>query len=451
MLTRREYLKFSAMATIATQLRAQTKPDHTLTIAPYSLEYKPNRFIKTIAYNNQVPGPLLNLVEGRPITIEVINKSSNPELVHWHGLHIPANVDGAMEEGTPMIKPGASARYTFTPSPAGLRWYHTHTFAGTNTHKAAYTGQHGMMIIRNMVTAYAATNVIDLSREIFLTLEDWNAQFLPSDDGSLMPTYDLSTINGRTLGFGEPIRVTSGERILLHILNASPTEVHYLTLAGHQFQVIALDGNSVPTPRPVPQLRLAPAERVTAIVEMNNPGIWALGEVRKHIRDAGMGIAIEYANATGTAQWQQPSAFIWNYLDFAAPAAKPPDSNILNIPLSFDSKFRGHGSEEQWLINGRSWPSTNPTKLKTGQRYRLQFTNDSSDDHPVHLHRHSFEIRRIGNTLCSGIVKDVILVPNETVEVEFTADNPGPTLFHCHQQNHMDLGFMTLFNYESFG
>ena len=65
---------------------------------------------KTIAYNGQVPGPLLRMKEGRPVAVEVTNRSANAEVVHWHGLFLPSAVDGAMEEGTPMIAAGATAR-----------------------------------------------------------------------------------------------------------------------------------------------------------------------------------------------------------------------------------------------------------------------------------------------------------------------------------------------------
>ena len=111
---------------------AQLAADYTLEIAPYTLDLSPKRGIKTLAYNGQVPGPLVRLKEGRSVTIDVHNATKDPEIVHWHGLFIPADVDGAMEEGTPMIPPGAKVRYTFTPRPAGFRWYHTHVTAGHN-------------------------------------------------------------------------------------------------------------------------------------------------------------------------------------------------------------------------------------------------------------------------------------------------------------------------------
>jgi FtsP/CotA-like multicopper oxidase with cupredoxin domain len=217
--------------------------------------------------------------------------------------------------------------------------------------------------------------------------------------------------------------------------------------------VVALDGNAVAQPQTVSMLRLAPAERVSAIVEMNNPGVWVLGEVRKHVQASGMGIVIEYANSSGKPVWTQPEDLVWNYRQFAATGDAAQHQDAKAIELVFDSKFQGHGNEELWCINGLSYPQNstpaNSPILQAGQRYRLVMKNKSMDDHPVHLHRHTFEVRRIEDSAeITGVRKDVVLVhASGTVEVEFVADNPGKTLFHCHQQDHMDRGFMMVFNY----
>jgi FtsP/CotA-like multicopper oxidase with cupredoxin domain len=431
-------------AALPADIHAVGDADYALDIAPYSFEVSSHRFIKTIAYNQQVPGPLLRFKEGQPVTIDVTNHSSNDEIVHWHGLFLPSEVDGSMEEGTPHVPPSGRQRYTFTPRPSGFRWYHTHTFAGHDLKKAEYTGQHGLLFIE------PRENPGRYDQEFFLALHDWDGNLFGNADGSMDPIYEVSTINGRTLGFGEPLRVKPGQQVLLHLVNTSATEPHWIALAGHQFRVIALDGNPVPQPQLVSMLRLSPAERVCAIVEMNNPGVWVMGEVRKHVMAAGMGVVVEYADRSGKLQWQQPNNLIWDYLQFAAPGpALPSASSAIEIPLVIESKFAGHGAMDKWMINGKSYPDTETVALTYGQRYRLLFRNKSSDDHPVHLHRHSFELRRFsGQPETHGIRKDTVLVPaNSEVDVEFTADNPGLTLFHCHQQNHMDLGFMMLFRY----
>jgi len=86
--------------------------------------------------------------------------------------------------------------------------------------------------------------------------------------------------------------------------------------------------------------------------------------------------------------------------------------------------------------------------VQANKRYRLRFDNQSDEPHPVHLHRHSFELTNFAGKASAGVMKDVIVVPaRRQVEVDFLADNPGPSLFHCHQQLHMDFGFMTLVQY----
>jgi len=472
MLTRRRFTQLGMMASASSALGraaqmqmppgaapapappipASSAPDFTLTIAPYLLEASPKHRFQTIAYNGQVPGPLLRMKQGSAVTIDVHNHSPDPEIVHYHGLFLPVATDGAMEEGSPMLPPRASARYTFTPEPAGFRWFHTHTFAGNDLRKGQFSGQHGFLLIEPDSTDPGTPdpNALAFDREVFLALHDWGGRMMASGDGAAMPMYDVSTINGKMLGAGEPIRVRQGERVMAHILNSSPTEVHWVALAGHTFRVIALDGNPVPTPRTVEQLRLAPAERVSAIVEMKSPGVWVLGEVRRHVQAAGMGIVVEYANATGAPKWIQPPDLLWDYSQFAAQSgAARTTEDAIEILLTFDSKFEGHGNPETWRINGKSYPDTEEPVLQAGKRYRLVMKNLSTDDHPIHLHRHTFEVTQLGDgPTMRGLRKDVVLIPaKSTSTVEFTADHPGNTLFHCHQQDHMDRGFMMVFRY----
>jgi FtsP/CotA-like multicopper oxidase with cupredoxin domain len=420
---------------------SQSRPDVTLEIAPLELEIAPGKVIHTVAYNGHVPGPLIRWPEGKPIAIDVLNLTSVPEIVHWHGQEIPSQVDGAAEEGSPMIPPGGNYRYAFTPRPSGFRWYHTHAFAGHDLKRGTYTGQFGCFYVEPKSDPGA------YDQEIFLTVHDWNAYLETGGDASMDAVYDYSTIDGRMLGYADPIKVRAGRRVLLHILNASASMIHWLALAGHELTVVAMDGNPVPVPTSTPAVRLGPAERVDALVAMNHPGIWILGETREPFRKAGMGTVIEYANQQGKPRWIDPPEMLWDYRRFAKPQAttRQPDHVV---PLRFESKFHGQGALASWTINGKSFPHTDTITLKEGQRYRLQMINRSTDDHPMHLHRHTFEVTSINSQPLAGLNKDVVIVPADgKVEVDFTAKNPGATLFHCHNQTHMDFGFMTLFRY----
>ena len=141
--------------------------------------------------------------------------------------------------------------------------------------------------------------------------------------------YQRFTVNGKALGYGEPVRVKEGQRVLFHILNASATENIQLALPGHQFQVVALDGNPVPKTQRVEVLELGTAERISAVVEMRSPGVWVLGTPKDDDRKAGMGIVIEYANRTGEPRWIKPSKKPWDYTIFGQNRTVPnPDKTI---------------------------------------------------------------------------------------------------------------------------
>jgi FtsP/CotA-like multicopper oxidase with cupredoxin domain len=111
--------------------------------------------------------------------------------------------------------------------------------------------------------------------------------------------YDSFTISGRKLHHDEPIKVERGERVLFHILNGSATEIRSLALPGHTFEVVSMDGNPVITAKRVPVLWIGTAERISAMVEMNHPGVWIMGGTADDDRNHGMGILVEYAHRAG--------------------------------------------------------------------------------------------------------------------------------------------------------
>lgn len=428
----------------ASPVQPQIPADYTLRIAPMRLEIAPGKVVHTTAFNRRVPGELIRLHEGQQITIDVVNETDTEDIVHWHGMMIPSVQDGASEEGSPAVPPhGGRQRYTWVANPAGTRWYHSHAYAGHDLSRSTYSGEFGFLVVDPV------SDPARYDQEIFLALHDWDGHAQGGAEGFQEVSYSHSTVNGRMLGFGDPIRVKQGQKVLLRVLNASATLLHDIALPGHRFLVTALDGNPVPKPAMVETLRLGPAERVDAVVEMNQPGVWVLGETNPATRKAGMGIVVEYAGRSGAPVWRDPRGFDFQYENFApVPAQAAPDPEAIVVPLVFRPKFEGYGDFDHWTINGLSWPKTQTVQLKEGARYRLVFDNQSTDIHPVHLHRHSFELRTLNQKATAGILKDVVLLgKGQKTEVVFTANNPGKTLFHCHQQDHMDSGFMMLFDY----
>jgi FtsP/CotA-like multicopper oxidase with cupredoxin domain len=212
--------------------------------------------------------------------------------------------------------------------------------------------------------------------------------------------------------------------------------------------VVALDGNPVAAPKDVNIIEMGPAERIDAVVEMKNPGIWIFGATDAKERQSGMGIVFEYAGRTGAPQWLPASKEIWDYAAFGNPPTPTSGSPREPLVLSIKKKFAGSRWVDNWTINGKSYPKTDPLRVRANGRYTLIFDNQSDEAHPVHLHRHTFEIAKIAGRPTSGVFKDVVVVgAMSRMEVNLDATNPGPTLFHCHQQMHMDYGFMAMIEY----
>ncbi len=487
---RREFLKLGGLAALAGGIPdllrvtpaqatsmlpiADGKADHTLRISRSLVELAPDHIVSTTVFNGQFPGPLLRFKEGERVVVDIRNDTDIPEQLHWHGQFLPVDVDGAAEEGTPYIPARGMRRIAFTPGPAGFRFYHTHLVAGDNLSMGQYSGLVGPVYIEPKYEPGA------YDREAFLTLKEFDPFFSKGGDMAmdfLSPAdrdrtleergetamqdslahgqphgyevgYQTFAINGRMLGHGEPIRVKTGERVLFHVLNSSATEIRSLALPGHTFKVVALDGNPVPHPVEVPVLWIGTAERVSAIVEMTHPGVWILGDLADDDRERGMGIVIEYAGHGGKPVWATPKPFQWDYRRFALANTHPEPPNEV-IEMRFAKHNAARRGFNLWTINDVAFDMANMKPmfhLQRGKRYRLRMHNTSDDIHPIHLHRHSFEITRIAGQPTGGVIKDVAMLGGyQTMEVDFTATQPGLSLFHCHMQLHMDFGFMTLF------
>ena len=398
-IARREFLKLSALGAVASALpacRREPAPapqdssgsaDYSIRIAPGLVELAPDRIIATTLYNNQFPGPLIRLREGQPVAIDLFNDSDTPEQLHWHGQRLPVEVDGAAEEGTPFIPAHGHRRVAFTPGPSGVRFYHTHKAAGPDLRAGQYGGQVGIVYVepKNNPGAY--------DQEVFLMLKEFEPAFsrggdMPLDflapatpdpqlkaagEGAMkaslakgMPHgfevgYNAFSINGRMLGHGDPIRVKPNERVLLHVVNGSATEIRSLALPGHTFQIIALDGNAVPMPVETPVLWLGTGERVSAIVRMTTPGVWVMGDVGDD-REHGLGVLVEYAGATGKPQWRAAPDVKWDYTRFAregSPSVQPDQT----IDMVFAKDNAAVNGFNRWLYQRRACTMEQKTPL----------------------------------------------------------------------------------------
>jgi len=431
--------------------RMGSPADITLRIERTQIEVAPGRTITTATYNGTSPGPLIRLKEGVATSVTIWNGTDVPEYVHWHGFEIQPELDGTEEEGSWVVPAGGHLQYEITPVQIGSRYIHSHAMAMTDLSRGVYSGQFAFVYVE------PRRNPGRYDQEIFLSTHEWEPRLVveqpvemaeedeDEEEHSVEIRYGIRSINGKALGQGEPVRVKEGQRVLFHVLNASATENVSLYLPGHYFHVVALDGNPVPRPDRVSVLELGVGERVDAFVEMNSPGVWILGSVADDVRKGGLGILVEYANRRGDPQRAAPGGAPWDYLLFGLRRETPKPDEV--IPMRIARVAPGEDGMERWAINGHLYSERDEPKiLSRGRRYRLAFNNRTAEAHPLHLHRHTFEIVRIGSHTTAGVKKDVItLQPYQTADVDFVPRQAGLTLFHCHQQMHMELGFKRLF------
>src|ERR1022692_4231103 len=141
--------------------------DVTLRIGPVLVDIAKDHTISTIGYNGTVPGPLIRLREGVPVTVDLFNDTDTPEFVHWHGQTIPAEVDGAEEEKSRVVPAHGQLRYRLTPGPSGARFVHTQAMPMSDLNRGTYTGQFGFVYIE------PKSNPGSYDQEIFLATHEW--------------------------------------------------------------------------------------------------------------------------------------------------------------------------------------------------------------------------------------------------------------------------------------
>jgi FtsP/CotA-like multicopper oxidase with cupredoxin domain len=369
----------------------------------------PGHLITTLTYDGRLPGPLLRATVGRQMRVDVYNETESAERLYWHG----------QDSATAAEVPAHSMRrIEFTPARSGLYFYHSHVIAAANLDAGLYSGEAGGLLVEH------ENRPGHYDREWVVVLKECEP-FIRRTRRGCEIGYRSFTLNGRIPGHGAALRLNSGERVLLHLLNASATEPRSLALPGHSFQVTALDGNPVPSPARVSTLQVSPAERISAIVETQadtrEPVEWIVGD---------------------------PGIEGWDYTRFGSGRPCEPDAILDMVLTRHDAARSGFNS---WSINGTGFSATEPRplfRLGRGLRYRLRIHNTSDEILPLHLQRHRLEIARIAGIPTAGVVKDVVTVgPRQRMEVDFVADNRGPALFYCTRQLHRDFGLMALVDY----
>lgn len=214
-------------------------------------EVNEGNIVAVLAYNRQVPGPVIRVTEGDKVRVIFTNKMKQSHAIHWHGLLVPNSVDGVPFITQPVVKTGETFTYEFTLRNSGSHMYHSHHNAAEQT-------------TRGLLGAFIV-DPKDKSKE---------PQY---DSDYIMVLNDSSggyTLNGKGFPDTQPLIAKKGERVRIRYMNEG-LMIHPMHLHGLEMEVITKDGFPVPQPYKCDTVNIAPGERYDVIVTAHTEGVWA--------------------------------------------------------------------------------------------------------------------------------------------------------------------------------
>lgn len=417
---------------------------------------------RTLAYGTTIPGPLIRGNVGDELAVTVTNRLNHPTSVHWHGIALRNDMDGATPASAD-IAAGTDFTYRFSLPHPGTYWAHPH--AGVDADYGLY--------LPVIVDDPAEPGGYDA--EWIVVLDDWTdgigkspqqiydglrghhmptvdtmpdmaavgtSAFLGGDAGDVSYPYYL--INGRIPAAPTSFVAKPGQRIRIRIINAGSDTAFRVALAGHVMTVTHTDGYPV-EPTDVDALLLGMGERYDVIVTAGN-GIFPLVALAEGKNALGRALLSTAAGTAPDADFQPPELThrVGTVDMFVATPAADLGSTKPDVALGVE--LTGSMMKYDWGIDGTPYPDNQPLTITQGQRATLSFTNSTTMYHPMHLHGHTFQVIKPDGS--PGPRKDTaIVLPKQKVSVALAADNPGIWMLHCHNSYHKEAGMMTSLDY----
>jgi FtsP/CotA-like multicopper oxidase with cupredoxin domain len=384
------------------------------------------------AYNDMLPGPTINAIVGDTVRVTLVNELAEPTTIHWHGVHVPFEMDGSTWKYDP-VQPGDSYTYEFTATKSGTFWYHPHF----NTASQVDLGLYGAFIVE-------APTEPKVDKDMTLIFDSWK-EFAGSAAGAKHAPrqheiVEQWLVNGKEL---PTFSVAGGTLLRLRLINASNSG--YLDLRLPEILHIASDQGLLPSLQTPDTLLLGPGDRAEVIVRVGETDI-AL-QTSPYTLNGGATVT------DATPPWSKVRTIASFLVESPSEAPELPTFNWTNAapspqPTSRDLVYTFSGSPYtgKWVINGETYPNIAVQQVPLGSNPVLEIRNLSPAEHPFHIHGLEFEVlnidgipspyRRIEDTINVGI--------RQTVRVRLLANNPGEWMLHCHILSHASDGMMTI-------
>ena len=389
---------------------------------------------KVWTYNGTIPAPLIDAKVGDTITVHFTNHLPEPTTIHWHGVRLPATMDGTLAMQQP-IEPGASFTYSFTFTDAGLFWFHPHMRSDIQVQKGLY----GAIRVRGAAEPEVDDERVLVLDDVRLKSDGSLAEYL--DDKALMMGREGNTllVNGQVT---PTLRFRPGALVRLRVVNTANGRFFHLKLPAASWRVIGTDGGMIPGPYDTERVLMSPGERYDVLVRMPMaPGAFDLtSEPYERGHDSGEEPPVKVAT------FSVEDAAVAQVLPLPAPGPsleRLPDGPT-DFTLTLDEKSTPDGTV--FTINDAVFPDVPTIMVADGSTRVFEVKNDSPMDHPFHLHGFFFQIlARNGQAEPAEALlnKDTIIVPmHSSLKLVTRFDEPGMWMYHCHILEHAEHGMM---------
>ena len=416
-------------------------PDpHVLEVAleakPVDLEILPGKKTTVWTYNGQLPGPLLRAQVGDRVIVHFKNSLPVATTIHWHGLRIANDMDGAPGLTQPPIEPGAEFRYEFVLKDAGTYWYHPHVDSSVQVGRGLY----GAIVVEDPKDPKAFGDDLVLMLSDMSLDED--GQPLPDDNGGQFGNLfgregSVLLVNGKMVPH---LKVRAGKQQRWRIVNAARARYFNLRLPGHRFVRLGGDNGLAARSEDVYSLVVAPGERADAVFTPADPP--GSHRVMQWVPfDRGYGstfnrpredlLAIDTADAPAVTPAQIPVE-----LRAIEPiVVTDATQKTLAFTIAIDNR------EVVMGFNGVPYEHAQPIEARLGETQVWRIVNDTDFAHPFHLHGYFFQV--LDDTRIPEW-KDTINVPSKSelsIAIKFD-ERPGMWMYHCHILDHAEAGMM---------
>ncbi|WP_449538926.1 multicopper oxidase family protein [Ferdinandcohnia sp. Marseille-Q9671] len=431
-------VKFEQPLKIPPLLEPTIEPDgtknFTLSMQTGETELLPGKIAETWGINGPYLGPTIRASRGDKVSFNVTNNLDEPSTLHWHGMRLPAVMDGGPHQ---MVDAGETwSPYWTIDQPSATTWYHPHLHGKTAEH--VYRGLAGMFIIddedsKKLPSDYGVDDIPLIIQDKLFTSD---GQLTEKEDEIFGTLGDEILVNGTY----DPFLEVTASQVRFRLLNGSNARAyHYGFTDGRSFKLVGNDAGLLQEPITMDRIMLSPGERAEIVVEFE-PGDETI--LHSYSGNAGLDNGEFDLLKIVAASELIESAPIDNQLSTVPPIEAPENARVRQFKLTMENKINDKlmdmsridevvpaGSTEIWEINNFGW------------------------SHNFHIHNAAFRVLDINDKEPAEYErgrKDTVFIPNGSkvrIVVEFGdhADPYHPLMYHCHLLRHEDDGMMGQF------